>query len=92
VTINGGRINIHAGVGTGVADGIDSNGSIYVYGGTVTITKPATTRDYEALDCDKEFVMYGGDIYVDGTHYTKDNYTDYRGGMGMPGGWRPQGR
>lgn len=61
ITINGGTIYINAS-----GDGIDANGSVYIYGGYITVDGP-TNSGNGALDYDKEFAIYGGTLLAVGT-------------------------
>jgi hypothetical protein len=47
-------------------DGIDANGSVYVYGGKICVDGPTSDGD-GALDYDKEFVIFGGTLVVLGS-------------------------
>lgn len=58
VEINGGNITIK--MGQGDTDGIDSNGNIYIYGGTINITAQSP------FDYDGEAKKTGGTIIVNG--------------------------
>lgn len=60
LTIRGGIIYINAS-----GDGLDSNGSIYMYDGSVTVDGP-TNSGNGALDYDREFVIYGGTLIAGG--------------------------
>jgi hypothetical protein len=51
---NGGYISVDS-----TGDGLDSNGSIYMTGGTVVVSGP-TANDNSALDYDGEFIISGG--------------------------------
>ena len=61
VNITGGEITIDS-----QADGIDSNGSVYVSGGTVRILGPASDGD-AALDYDVTAVITGGEFIASGS-------------------------
>ena len=61
VNITGGEITIDS-----QADGIDSNGSVYVSGGTVRILGPASDND-AALDYDVTAVITGGEFIASGS-------------------------
>lgn len=56
LTINGGTIYVNS-----TGDGIDINGSGYVYGGNITVEGP-TDNGNAALDYDGEFVVDGGTV------------------------------
>lgn len=60
LTIRGGTIYVNAS-----GDGLDSNGSIYMYDGSVTVDGP-TNSGNGALDYDREFVIYGGTLIAGG--------------------------
>ena len=61
-------------------DGIDANGSIYMYGGNVYVDGPTSDGD-GALDYDKEFVISGGTLVALGSSgmamATSSNSTQY---------------
>ena len=61
VNITGGEITIDS-----QADGIDSNGSVYVSGGTVRILGPTSDND-AALDYDVRAVITGGEFIASGS-------------------------
>ena len=75
VEINGGNITIS--MGQGDTDGIDSNGNIYINGGTISITGNS------AFDYNNEAKYNGGTIIVNGT---QTNAITNQFGGGMPGG------
>ncbi len=61
LTINGGELIINSD-----GDGLDSNGNMYMSGGTVTIY--GTTSDREgAVDYNGEFIMTGGELMAAGS-------------------------
>lgn len=60
LVINNGNIKVNAS-----GDGLDSNGSIYIKGGTVLVAGP-TNSGNGALDYDGECVITGGDIVIYG--------------------------
>ncbi len=84
VEINGGNITIV--MGQGDTDGIDSNGDLYINGGTINITGQS------ACDYDGKAEKNGGTLIVNGSEVdTIPNQMmgggmDNRGGMGGPGG------
>lgn len=90
VVINGGDITIK--MGSGDTDGIDSNGSIYVNGGTLDITAQSP------FDYDNEGKLNGGSVTVNGEAVTElTNQFANGGGMGPgkqpgPGGNKGPGR
>lgn len=61
ITINGGDIYIDAS-----GDGIDSNGYLYVYGGTIIVDGPTSDGD-GALDTGIEGYIYGGEVIAVGS-------------------------
>ena len=75
VEINGGNLNIT--MGTGDTDGIDSNGNLYINGGTITISGQSP------FDYDGEAKYTGGKMIINGSETTE--ITNQFGGMG-PGG------
>ena len=75
VEINGGYLTIV--MGQGDTDGIDSNGYIYINGGTIDVTGQSP------FDYDKGAEHNGGTIIVNGSQ--TDEITNQFGG-GMPGG------
>ena len=86
IEINGGNITIK--MGQGDTDGIDSNGNIYINGGTVNITGQSP------FDYDGEAKYTAGTIIVNGqTTNTITNQMMGGGGMngGMPNGQTPNG-
>ena len=80
VEINGGNLNVA--VGQGDTDAIDSNGSIYVNGGTINITAQMSSFDY---DVKAEF--NGGTIIINGQEVSEIPQSMMGGGMhgGMGG-------
>ena len=84
VEINGGNIVID--MGQGDTDAIDSNGSIVINGGTITITAQSP------FDWDTSATLNGGTVIVNGTQVTSLT-NQFGGGMmggGMMGGGMPQ--
>ena len=82
VEINGGSVTVA--VGQGDTDAIDSNGSIYVNGGTIDITAQMSSFDY---DVKAEF--NGGTIIINGTEVSEIPQSMMGGGMhGGMGGMR----
>ncbi|MBR6393413.1 MAG: carbohydrate-binding domain-containing protein [Ruminococcus sp.] len=81
VEINGGNINVE--VGPGDTDAIDSNGSIYVNGGTINVTAQMSSFDY-----DQTAEFNGGTIIINGTEVSEIPQSMTGGGMhgGMRGG------
>ena len=78
---NGGDITIV--MGQGDTDGVDSNGSIYVNGGTINITAQMSSFDY-----DNEAQLNGGTVIINGEQVTDIPQSMMGGGMGgaMNGG------
>ncbi|MBO4816166.1 MAG: carbohydrate-binding domain-containing protein [Clostridia bacterium] len=81
IEINGGDITIN--MGQGDTDGIDSNGSLYINGGTINITGNSP------FDYDGEAKLNGGTLIVNGEE--TDTITNQFMGGGMPGGMNPGG-
>jgi len=82
VEINGGELTVE--VGQGDTDAIDSNGSIYVNGGTINITAQMSSFDY-----DKTAEFNGGTIIINGTEVSEIPQSMMGGGMrGGMGGQR----
>ena len=81
IEINGGNLNVT--VGQGDTDAIDSNGSIYVNGGTISITAQMSSFDY---DITAEF--NGGTIIINGEEVSEipQSMMGGRGGMNGFGG------
>lgn len=77
VEINGGDINID--MGQGDTDGIDSNGDIYINGGTVSV------NGQSPFDYDGQGQLNGGTVIVNGSE-TTELTNQFGGGMGGPGG------
>ena len=77
---NGGNITIA--MGQGDTDGIDSNGNLYVNGGTLDITGNSP------FDYDGQAQYNGGTIIVNGetTNQITNQFGGGMGGMGNPGG------
>ena len=63
IRITGGNINIHAIHG----DGIDSNGHLFLDGGTVKITGPFNRPGEDAIDLDGIFTVTGGELITAGS-------------------------
>ena len=81
VVFNGGNINVS--VGQGDTDAVDSNGSVYVNGGTISITAQMSSFDYDGT---AEF--NGGTIIINGQEVSEIPQSMMGGGMrgGMRGG------
>ena len=83
IEINGGDLTVA--VGQGDTDAIDSNGSIYVNGGTVNVTAQMSSFDY---DVSAEF--NGGTIIINGQEVSEIPQSMMGGGMrggNMQGGF-----
>ena len=81
IEFNGGNTTIT--MGQGDTDGIDSNGSIYVNGGTIDVTAQMSSFDYDAA---AEF--NGGTIIVNGEEVSEIPQSMMGGGhMGGRGGF-----
>ena len=84
VFFNGGDVTIS--MGGGDTDGVDSNGDIYVNGGTVSVTGNST------FDYDGNGVISGGTVYANGEQVSSLP-NQFMGGRGGQGGWGgPGGR
>ena len=81
ILFNGGNVNVS--MGQGDTDAIDSNGSIYVNGGTINITAQMSSFDY-----DRTAEFNGGTIIVNGQEVSEIPQSMMGGGMrgGMNGG------
>ena len=77
IEINGGDITVD--MGQGDTDGIDSNGDLYINGGTITVNAQSPF-DYDG-NCEKN----GGKLIVNGTE-TDSITNQMMGGGGMRGG------
>ena len=80
IEINGGILTIN--MGQGDTDGIDSNGNIYINGGTININAQSP------FDYDGEAKYNGGTIIVNGN--TTNTITNQIMGGGMINGGKPQ--
>ncbi len=85
VIINGGSINIS--MGQGDTDAIDANGSIYVNGGTINITAPTSSFDY-----DQTAEFNGGTIIINGQEVSEIPQSMMGGGMRGGNGTREDKR
>ena len=74
IVFNGGNVNVT--MGQGDTDAIDSNGSIYVNGGTINVTAQMSSFDY---DGNAEF--NGGTIIVNGQEVSEIPQSMMGGGM-----------
>lgn len=82
IEFNGGNTVIT--MGQGDTDAVDANGSIYVNGGTITITAPTSSFDY-----DGKAELNGGTVIINGQQVTEIPQS-MMGGRG--GGFGGQGR
>ncbi len=80
ITVNGGEIHIT--MGAGDTDAVDSNGNLYVNGGTINITASSP------FDYDGSAKYTGGTIIVNGVTTNAITNQMMGGGMGGPGGQR----
>lgn len=80
IEINGGNITIK--MGQGDTDGLDSNGNIYINGGTLNITGNSP------FDYDGEAKYTGGKMIINGEETTTIT-NQFAGQMGGPGGQAP---
>ncbi len=78
VEINGGSLTVV--MGSGDTDGIDSNGSLSITGGTVDITSSS------AFDCDGTITWTGGTVVVNGQEVSEIP-NQMMGGFGAMGGF-----
>jgi hypothetical protein len=74
IEVNGGTMDVE--VGSGDTDGFDSNGSLYVNGGTISVTANS------AFDTDGEAQLNGGEVTVNGEVITEINESGPGGGGG----------
>lgn len=89
VTINAGNVTVE--VGSGDTDGIDSNGSIYVNGGTVNVTNPGIgSGPATAFDYNDSAEFNGGTIYING-EAVDEIPAEQMGGRGGMMGTPPEG-
>ncbi len=84
IEINGGDITID--MGSGDTDAIDSNGSLYINGGTLTINAQF------AFDYDYAAELNGGTVIVNGEQITSISNSMMMGGGMMGGGRMPSGQ
>lgn len=81
IVINGGEIYVS--MGAGDTDAIDSNGNLYINGGTVNITAQS------AFDYDGIGQLNGGTVIVNGSQITQLSNSMMGGGFGGMGGMHP---
>lgn len=79
IEVNGGNIDVT--MASGDTDGFDANGSIYINGGTISVTGNS------AFDADVVAQLNGGDVTVNGSKITEIVQTG-PGGGGFGGGKR----
>ena len=80
VEINGGELNIT--MGAGDTDGVDSNGTLTITGGTISVSGNS------CFDVDGTVSFTGGTVYVNGEQVSTIPVQMMGGGMGgMRGGW-----
>lgn len=84
VEFNGGDTTIS--MGQGDTDAVDANGSIYVNGGTINITAPTSSFDY-----DQTAEFNGGTIIINGEEVSEIPQSMMGGGPGGQGGFGGQG-
>ncbi len=75
IEINGGEITVT--MGSGDTDGIDSNGTLTITGGTISVNTGGNAFDYEGTP-----VFTGGKIYVNGEEKTEVPVDMMGGGFG----------
>lgn len=87
IKVTGGTMNVS--VGQGDTDAFDSNGDLFISGGSITITAPTS-----AFDVDGTVEFTGGDVTVNGQKQTEIVASGPGGGFGgghgagnRPGGW-----
>ncbi|WP_297959158.1 carbohydrate-binding domain-containing protein [uncultured Ruminococcus sp.] len=83
IEFNGGETTIT--MGQGDTDGVDSNGSIYVNGGTINVTAQMSSFDY-----DEKAEFNGGTIIVNGEEVDEIPQSMMGGPMGGHGGFGGQ--
>jgi hypothetical protein len=84
IEVNGGTINVS--MGSGDTDAFDSNGDLYINGGTITVEASS------AFDADGTAQLKGGDVTVNGEKITQITLSQGGGGRGGAGGGRGMGR
>ncbi|WP_337102047.1 carbohydrate-binding domain-containing protein [Paenibacillus sp. YIM B09110] len=84
IEVNGGTINVK--MGSGDTDAFDSNGDLYINGGTITVEASS------AFDADGTAQLNGGDVTVNGEKITQITLSQGGGGRGGAGGGRGMGR
>ena len=81
VEVNGGTVNVS--MGPGDTDGIDSNGNLYISGGTISVTGNST------FDYDGTVSFTGGTVYINGQQTSSIPNQMMGGGRG---GWNGGGQ
>ena len=66
INLYGGKLYLNAD-----GDGLDSNGNLYIYGGTIEVWGAASGSDDEPFDHDGDLKIYGGTIFAGGTKGTE---------------------
>ena len=66
ITLYGGKLYLNAD-----GDGLDSNGNLYIHGGTIEVWGAASGSDDEPFDHDGDLKIYGGTILAGGTKGTE---------------------
>ena len=66
INLYGGKLYLNAD-----GDGLDSNGNLYIYGGTIEVWGAASGNDDEPFDHDGDLKIYGGTIFAGGTKGTE---------------------
>ncbi|WP_373231072.1 carbohydrate-binding domain-containing protein [Cohnella sp.] len=84
IEVNGGTIDVR--MGSGDTDAFDSNGNIYINGGTITVEAAS------AFDSDGTAQLNGGDVTVNGEKITQITPSRGGGGRGGAGGGRGVGQ
>ncbi|MFD2334595.1 carbohydrate-binding domain-containing protein [Cohnella sp. GCM10020058] len=75
IVVNGGTLDVT--VGSGDTDAFDSNGDLYVNGGTIKVTAPTSS-----FDADGTAQLNGGDVTVNGEKITEMPVSRMGGGGG----------
>ncbi|MDI4647999.1 carbohydrate-binding domain-containing protein [Cohnella hashimotonis] len=75
IVVNGGTLDVT--VGSGDTDAFDSNGDLYVNGGTIKVTAPTSS-----FDADGTAQLNGGDVTVNGEQITEMPESHMGGGGG----------
>lgn len=78
IEVNGGTIDVA--VGSGDTDAFDANGAIYINGGTINVTAPTSSFDF-----DTTAELNGGTVTVNGEEMTEITESQMGGMGGQPG-------